>query len=234
MKIVPTPDWFLTSDVLIDIFSFVILSIIFILAFKNYKLSEKKSTLHLGIGFFLLAISELALIVTKLPLYYDTAITSQIGTAVVTYDIVRTVDVFYYAGFFLNRLLVLLGLYVIYKLPLERVSGEFFLYVYFITIISVMSQPYYYVYHFTTLIILVFIINKYYKVYLKEKIINTKILAGVFVILAAAQLTFLFSKLSYLYAIGQSIQLVGYITLLMLIIKIIKDGKKEKPSGNSA
>ena len=232
MKIVFTPDWFLTSDVFVDIFSFITLFLIFILAFKNYKLSEKKSTLHLGIGFFLLAMAELAIIITKLPLYYDTAITSQIGTAVITYDIVRTVDIFYYAGFFLNRLLILLGLYIIYKLPLERISGEFFLYVYFITIISMMSQPYYYIYHFTTLILLVFIINKYYKVYLKEKITNTKILSGAFVILAIAQLIFLFSKLSYIYAIGQSIQLIGYIVLLMLIIKIIKDGKKEKSRGD--
>ena len=232
MKIVFTPDWFLGSDVSIEIFSFLILFIISILAFRNYKLSEKKSTLHLGLGFLFIAIAGFASVIAKFPIYYDFGIVKEIGNAVVNYDIVRTVDVFYYICFFFSRFFTLLGLYVLYKLPLERISGEFFLYVYFITIISILSQPFYYVHHFTALLLIIFIINKYYKIYLKEKAGNTKILVLAFAILGLAQVVFLFSKLAFIYAVGQMIQLIAYIALLMLIIRIVQDGKKEKPSGN--
>ena len=232
MKIVFTPEWFLGSDVSIEIFSFVILILVSILAFKNYKLSEKKSTLHLGLGFLLIALAELASIAAKFPIYYDFGVVQNIGSAVVNYDIVRTVDIFYYICFFFSRFLTLLGLYVLYKLPLEKISGEFFLYVYFITIISIMSQSFYYIYNFTALIIIIFIINKYYKIYLKEKIRNTKILVLAFAILGVAQIIFLFSKLAVVYVAGQTMQLIAYIALLMLIIRIIQDGKKEKPGGN--
>ena len=232
MKIVFTPDWFLTSDVFINIFSLIVLIFITSLAFKSYKMSEKKSALYLGLGFLLIALAEIATIITKLPLYYDVGTISQIGSAVVNSDIVSTVDIFYYIGFFFSRFFTLLGLYVLYKLPAERVGGEFFLYVYFITIISMLSQPFYFVHHFTALILLVFIINKYSKIYLKERARNTKTLVVAFVLLAFGQWIFLFSKLSAIYVLGQLVQLAGYITLLMLIIKIIQDGKKEKQSGN--
>src|SRR3989344_8947647 len=232
MKIVPTPEWFLASDVFINLFSFLTLVLICMLAFKSHKMSEKKSSFYLGLGFLFIAIAELATVLTKLPLYYDLDAIQQIGLAVVNNDIVTTIDIFYYIGFFFSRLFALLGLYILYKLPTERISGEFFLYIYFITIISILSQPFYFIYHFTALILLVFIINKYTKIYLKERSKKTKTLVIAFVLLAIGQATFLFSKLGAIYVLGQTIQLIGYITLLILIIQIIKDGKKEKPGGN--
>ena len=232
MKIVFTPDWFLTSDILIDVFSFVILLVFFMFAFRSYKLSKKRRILYIGIGFLLIALAELSNIMTKLPLYYHTQIVHQIGAAVVSYDIVKTVDIFYYFGFFFDRILTLLGLYLMYKLPLERVSGEFFLNIYLIVIISLMSQSFYYVYHLTALILLIFLINKFYKIYRKDGVTNTGILVMAFVLLALSQMVFLFSELNYVYVTGQFIQLASYLMLLILIVKIVKDGKKEKPSGN--
>ncbi|MBI2042910.1 hypothetical protein HYT25_00800 [Candidatus Pacearchaeota archaeon] len=232
MKIVFTPDWFLTSDIFINLFSFIVLAFVCTLAFKSYRMSEKKSSLYLGLGFLLIALAELATVITKLPIYYDFSPIKDIGTAIVTNDIVSTIDIFYYIGFFFSRLFTLLGLYILYKLPAERISGEFFLYIYFITIISILGQPFYFIHHFTALILLVFIVNKYTKIYLKERAKNTRTLVVAFVLLAIGQWVFLFSKVGAIYVLGQIIQLTGYITLLMLIIKIIKDGKKEKPRGN--
>ncbi|MBI4116163.1 hypothetical protein HY449_00280 [Candidatus Pacearchaeota archaeon] len=233
MKIVFTPDWFLTSDVLIEVFSFLTLLSFFALAFQSYRLSKKKSVLYLGFGFFLIALGQLASILTKLVLYYDTGVTHGVGVAVITYNIVRNVDIFYYLGFFFFRLFTLLGLYTIYKLPLEKFAGEFFLYLYLITIISWMSNSYYYIYNLTALVLLIYIINKNYKMYLKDKVKNTRIVVFAFSVLAVAQFIFLFSQLRELYAVGQVMQLASYIILLILIAKIIKDGKKEKPSGNN-
>ncbi len=125
MKIVFTPDWFLGTDVLIEIFSFIILFVFFYLSVKAYKLSRNKNSLYLGVGFLLIALAELATIFTKVVLYYDTTFTQHIGQVIVTYNVVKSVDIFYYIGFFFHKLLTLLGFYVIYRLPLKKkFSGD--------------------------------------------------------------------------------------------------------------
>ena len=235
VKIVFTPDWFLTSDVLIEIFSFLILCLFFMLAFKSYQLSKKKSVFYLGLGFFLIALAELSTILTKIILYYDTDVTHEIGKAIITYEIVKSVDIFYYLGFFLQRFLTLLGLYVIYKIPYDKkLTLDLLLSLYLIFVAALLSNSMYYFYHLTALVLLVFISRNYYKVYRKKKIRNTRILAFAFVILALSQTIFILSKLnSLLYATAQLIQLAGYIILLILIMKIIKNGKKEKQGGDN-
>ena len=170
MKIVFTPDWFLTGDVMIDLFSLVILALFLSLAFKSYALSKKKSVLYLGIGFLLIAAAEFVTIITKLPLYYNTDITTQIGTAVLSSNIVNTVDVFYYVGFFLQRFLTLLGFYVMYRLHYEnKLTKDFLMLLYFIFVTALLSHSIYYFYHLTALIFLASIIDNYEKTYRSEE-----------------------------------------------------------------
>ena len=108
MKIVFTPDWFLGGDVLVEGFSFLILLIFFILSIRNYRLSKNKKDLYLGLGFFLIAIAEIATILTKVVLYYDFNITQQVGQMIVTQQVVKSIDIFYYIGFFFHKFLTLL------------------------------------------------------------------------------------------------------------------------------
>jgi len=228
MKIVFTPDWFLGQDFLIEIFSFMILFLFFFFSIKSYKLSKNKKVLYLGIGFLLIAIGELSTILTKLVLYYDTTITQNIGQIVITYAVVKSVDIFYHLGFFLHKFFTLFGLYIIYRPPLKRISGDFVLTTYFIIISALLSQSFYYVYHITALIFLFLIINNYCKIYKKSKLANTKILLIALSLLAISQIIFILSKLSQLYVIAQNIQLISYITLLVLIMRISKNGKKKE------
>ena len=109
------PSWFKGSEIFIDFFSFIVLSIFFILSLKYYKLCKKKNFLYLGIGFLLIAVAQLASIFTKFVLYYDTSFTQNIGQMVITYRVVKSVDIFYYAGFFFQKLLTLLGFYLFYN-----------------------------------------------------------------------------------------------------------------------
>jgi len=228
MKIVFTPDWFLGQDFLIEIFSFMILFLFFFFSVKSYKLDKNKKVLYLGLGFLLIALGEISTILTKFVLYYDTTFTQNIGQMIITYEAVKSVDIFYYLGFFLHKFLILFGLYIIYKLPLKKISGDFFLTTYFIAISALLSHSLYYIYHLTALIFLFLIINNYCKVYKKNKSANTKILITAFSLLATSQIIFMLSKLPQLYVAAQNIQLISYITLLILIMRISKNGKKKK------
>lgn len=229
MKIVFTPDWFLTPDVIIEIFSFAILFLFFYFSVKSYKLSKNKNSLYLGMGFLLIALAEFATILTKIVLYYDTTFTQQVGQMIITYKVVNSVDIFYYIGFFFHKLFTLLGLYIIYRLPLEKKSiGDVLIGICFILVSALFSQAFYYLFHLTALILLVLIISNYCKIYDKNKTENTKILIIALSMLALSQMILILSKLNILYVIAQIIQLVSYIILLILIMKILKYSKYGK------
>jgi len=230
MKIVFTPDWFLGADIFIELFSFAILSLFFILSIKNYKMSRNKNSFFLGVGFLLIAFAEIFTILTKLVLYYDTSFTQQVGQMIVTYNIVKSVDIFYYIGFFLHKFFTLMGLYIIYKIPSKKGTAEdFVLVVFFIILSSLFSNIFFYIFHITALLMIGLIISSYREVYRKNKSKNTNLLVISFGLLALSHIIFIMSNLNVLYVIGQSIQLVSYIILLVLIIRITKHGKKKKP-----
>ncbi len=229
VKIVFTPDWFLNNDVLIDVIIFMVLLLFFAFSIRSYKTTEKKSILYLGIGFMLIALGELSSILTKIVLYYDFNLTREIGRAIITNEILTSVDIFYYTGFFMTRFFTLLGLYIIYKIPAERkLTTEFLLIIYLLGVTAVLSQNIPYLYHLTAFVLLFLIVRNYFRIYRENKLTNTKILLIAFIMLLFSQVIFIFSNLNYFYVVAQSIQLASYIILLGLIIKIQKNGTQEK------
>lgn len=234
VKIVPTPDWFIGKDVIIEVFSLIVLIIFTVIAYRYYKLNKNRNILYLGSGFGLIAIAQLATILTKLVLYYDIGPSQQIGQAIITSQIVNSVDLFYYAGFFFHRFLTLLGIYIIYRLPRDRKSiGDYVLVLYFILISSFLSGEIFYLFHLTALFILILIIEKFFFVYKENRFLNTKILIVAFSLLALSQLIFVLSTVDFLFVLGNIVELISYTIFLALIIRIWKYGKEKKPYGNN-
>ena len=237
MKIVFTPDWFLNFDVLIESFGFMILGLLFLFAVQAYTLSKKKSVLYLGFGFLLIALGELSTVFTKLILYYDSSVTSGIGEAIITKGFISSIDIFYYTGFFFHNLLILLGLYVIYKLPDVRKKSDpadFALTLYLIFMIVILSNSIYYLYHLTAFIILALIVRDYVRIYIGNKSKNSPFLISAFSLLAVSQIMFIFSFVDVIYVLAQTLQIISYMILLILMVKITQNGKKAKPNGNNA
>ncbi|MDP3992567.1 MAG: hypothetical protein Q8P79_03630 [Nanoarchaeota archaeon] len=234
VKIVPTPDWFIGKDVIIEFFSLVVLIIFAVLAYRYYNLNKNRNILYLGTGFGLIALAQLATILTKLVLYYDFGPTTQIGEAIITSNLVSSVDLFYYAGFFFSGFLTLLGLYIIYRLPRQRKSvGDYLIVLYFALISSLLSREIFYIYHLTALFILVLTVEKFSWIYKKNKFFNTKILMMAFGLLALSQLIFVLSTVDILFVLGNVVELISYTIFLALIIRIWKYGKEKKPYGNN-
>ena len=234
VKIVLTPDWFLGTDVLIEFFSFAVLFIFSILAIRSYKLNKNRNFLYLGWGFGLIALAQLAAVITKLVLYYDIGPSQAIGNLVISAQIVGSVDIFYYAGFFFQRFLTLCGLYMIYRLPrLKKSFGDYLLVVYFMLLSAILSTSFYYLFHLTSLFLLTLIVTNYYEIYRKNKFVNTKILLVAFSMLALSQLMFILSSIDAIFVLASFIELISYLGLLFLGIKILQHGKKKKPNGHN-
>lgn len=234
VKIVLTPEWFIGKDIMIEAFSLIVLVIFTVIAYRYYKMNKNRNILYLGSGFGLIAMAQLATILTKLVLYYDIGPSQQIGQAIITSQIVNSVDFFYYAGFFFYRFLTLLGLYILYRLPRERKSiGDYAIIVYFVLISAFLSQEIFYLFHLTALFILILIVEKYSWIYEKNRFFNTKILMLAFGLLALSQLIFVLSTIDILFVLGNVVELISYTIFLALIIRIWKYGKEKKSYGNN-
>lgn len=234
VRIVLTPDWFLGFDVLIEFFSFVVLAIFSFLSIQSYRMNRnKKNFMYVGIGFTMIAFAQLASILAKVFLYYDITLVQQVGTAIITNNVVSSVDIFYHIGFFFYRFLTLAGLYIIYSLHHRKISLEnYFFFAYFIILSAILNAQIYYLFHLTAFFILLMIVRNYYRIYKENKFLNTKILITAFSILALSQLFFIFSG-GTLQATANVIELISYALLLFLAIKIRKDGKKKKQNGDN-
>jgi len=220
------------KDVMIEVFSLIVLIIFAVIAYRYYKLNRNRGILYLGSGFGLIALAQLATILTKLVLYYDFGPSEQIGEAIMTSQIIGSIDFFYYAGFFFYHFLTLLGLYIIYRLPRERKSiGDYALVLYFILISTFLSKEFFYLFYLTALVILILIVENYVRIYRENRFFNTKILIVAFSILAFSQLIFILSTIDVLFVLGNIIELISYTILLALIIRIWKYGKEKKPHG---
>lgn len=232
MKIVFTPDWFIGKDVMIEAFSFLVLFVFCILAIKYYHMVKDKKFLYLIYGFGLIALSNLASVFTKMVLYYDFGPSKQIGEILVSTYAIHSVDIFYYLGFFAQKLFILLGLYLIYRLPRKNKSNIDYLIVLYFIIISILgSENFFYLFHLTALILLAMIVKNYYKLYKKNKFNNTLILTISFTLLGLSQLIFILSEIDNIFVLANIVELISYGFLLGLIIKILENGKKKKQDG---
>ena len=227
MEITFTPAWFFSADLFIEAFSFLVLLIFFFLCWRNYDLSKKKSFLYLGLGFLLISAAEVSIILTKLAIFYKILLFQGIGNLIPSYTFLDSLENIHHVGFFIYHLMTLFGLYIIYKIPSQKKSfGDFVLGVYFIILSAFFSEFAYYLFHITTLILLILILGNYTEIYQKNKLQNTKILIIAFGILAISQLIFILSPLDKFYVAGEFLQLFSYVILSVLMVRIFRVSKK--------
>ncbi|MBW6442420.1 hypothetical protein K0A97_01395 [Patescibacteria group bacterium] len=229
------PEWFLGKDIMMGIFVLIVLIVFFVLAFKGYRLSKNKSLLNLGIGFGLIALAQIANLLTKFVIYYDTPLISSIGTMIIQSGVVNSVSILYGLSFFFHRFLSLLGFYLIYRLPKEKkgYGGDFALVIFFILISAFISKEQSYIFNLTALFLLVLISINYYDLYKKNKFFNTKILFMGFMMLTLTNLIMVFGNFDFMFITGSFLELISYTVFLGLIIKILKNGKETRKNGNN-
>ncbi|MCD4760259.1 hypothetical protein K8R33_05240 [archaeon] len=227
-----SPEWFYLPSTIIDFFSFIVIISISLISLRYYRLNKlNKKYYYLAFSFFLVGMSFLFKLITNLTVYYDQI--SPINNPEIiktTVDTIISYNIFSYLTFAAFTFLNLLGLYYLYSVyNKEQPKSSIFLIAYFILITTYFSQLNYYIFHLTALILLGLITTLYIKKYQISKYPNTKGLAYSFGIIAISQLLFIFTKIGNLfYVAGEIIQLGGYALLLLIIKKVLNDGKKTK------
>ena len=230
MNIIYSPEWFYGIDMIIDLFSILVLSLITIFSLKCYKINKKnKNYFWLAMSFMILAISFLFKILTHFTIYYDIIREEALGFFSLTYKTVAILDILYAIGFLGYMFLSLIGLLILYEIyQKNRLKQNIILLIYFIMIASYFSTSKYFVFHLTSLVMFIFITLNYFKNSLKKRTRTSNLLAFSFLIITISQLIFIFIVLNtLLYVFAEITQLLGYVLLLITFIEIVKNAKKK-------
>ncbi len=228
IRVIYSPQWFYGKDIVIDLVSVFVLLLIAFFSFKYYKIRKNKNYVYFGLSFILLSVSFLFKILTNFTIYFHVLETKNIGFLTLTYQTIKTSDVLFIVGFLIYRLLTLFGLYMLYSVYYDQPKTNILLIAYLILVSTYFTQSAYYIFHLTSLILLVLLTIQYSKTYIKNKNNATRMLASSFGIITASQILSIFVSISTkFYVVAEIIQLIGYVILLFSFLTVLRHGKKK-------
>ena len=228
IQVVYSPKWFYGKDIIIDSISLLVLLLIAFFSFKYYKIKKNKNHIYLGFSFCLIALSFLFKILTNFTVYYNVLETHNFGLLTLTYQTTKVSEILFYAGFLAYRLLMLVGLYMLYSIYVKQPKSNILLVIFFILVSTYFSQSAYYIFHLTALFLLALITVHYCKNYFNTKNKSTKILASSFGIITLSHLFSMLANLSTrFYVIAEVVQLVGFAVLLASFLMVLSHGRKK-------
>lgn len=229
IELIFTPRWFSGGDIFIDTVCLLVLALIALFSFKYYKLeSKKKNYFYLALSFSLLALAYFFKILINFSILTEIIQTRNLGFVTFTIETIKSSDNLFFVGFFLYRLLLLIGLYMLFLIYQKHSKPTILLILYLILISIYFSQSYFHIFHLTTLVFLVLITAQHFKRCKLYKTSTTKMITISFALLSFSNLIFLLVKINSLfYVIGEIIQLSGYILLLVTFITVLKNGQKK-------
>ena len=229
IELIYSPRWFFGKDIVIDIVSIIVLSLISFTAIRFYKINRKKSYLWLFISFLMIALAFIFKIISNFTLHYTREVAQNFGFVVIVYRSFHYSFLPYYVGYLLYRLFMLFGLYALYSIYTKQKKEQIFLISYFLIVLTYFGLSAYFLFHITALILLSLITVRYLQNYRRNPTVTGKLLYYSFLIITLSQVVFAFIGLSnYVYVSAELVQLLGYILLLITFIMVLHYGKKKK------
>ncbi len=223
--------WFYGKDILIDIFSSVVILLIFLRVITYYRIKRKEIRYkYLLYSFGFLALSFLLKIFTHAFIYYNATETRHVGLITVIYQTLVNSDLLLIISLFLYRIFSILAFYFLYLVYAgKQPKYGILLTVYLILLMGYLSHFEYYIFHLTSFVFLGIISLSILSNYSRVKFRKTAYLADSFIIIMLSQGFFmLLGAADLFYILGEIIQLCGYIMLLFIFMTVLRDGKKKR------
>ncbi len=230
IELIYSPAWFYGKDIMIDIISILVLLLIAYFSVRYYKIDSRNKNYLLFAGSFgIMALSFLFKIITNFTLYNTVIQTKQFGLFTFTYNSLQSTDLLFSAGFLIHRILMLVGLYMLYSIYSRTGRSTAALILYLIIISMYFSRSAYYVFHLTALILLMMITMQYWYNHRKVMHDASRWLFWSFSLITLSQVVFVFMGLNSVYYVAaEMIQLLGFGALLITFFKVLQDGKKKR------
>lgn len=216
------PTWFYGIDYIFDLVSVLVGLLISYFSYRTYRYTSQKKYFYFSASFFLVALAFIAKILATIPIYSKELRVEKVGLITVTSQIINKVTWVNQFGVSIARLVMLLAFLVLVLVSLKINDKKIIaLLIYLLIISTTLVSASYIVFHITLLIMLSILFLSYRKNYLKIKSLNAKLVMCSFFVLLISQIFFIFEGLvKHFYVIGESIQLIGYLILLIAVIKM--------------
>ncbi len=228
VQVVFSPKWFWGKDIFIDSISAFVLILIAVFVTRYYRINKSRNYLYFAISFYIIALSFLSKILINFTIYYQILHTQVIGSIQYTQTILRSSEILAISGLFFYRLLTLGGLFILYSIYEKQSKANILLMAFFIITSVFLSKEEYYIFYVLSFIFLGIISNRYYQNYKKNKKKETAMLAASFAVITLSQVPFiLVSFTKHLYVVGEAMQLIGYIILLVTFVSVLKHGREK-------
>ncbi len=226
-----TPQWFNGWDVVFEAVIFIVALLIAAYSFRIYRFSKETRFAYFSLAFLLIAIGFLLKAATSGILYY-TPIRD------VAADVLRPLagqrlefsSLLYRAGFFFQMIPVLGGLLLVFFISQKSRArltkfyevSQIALFIYLVTLISIVSNFKYFVFYLTSAVLLGLIVLNYYKNYLNAgRNKNAYQVMWAFLLILLGNLLFVFVFIwQTLYAVAEVLLLLGFLLLLFTYSRI--------------
>lgn len=233
LEVTPGPLWFSGPDFIIDLISVVTLLLIGFFAWKFYSMDkDNKKHLMMFLALAVLGASFIFKILTYLILYSTTFSVEVLNIFGQLVYYLEPNNFYFSISFIIYAVLTLTGFYLLYTIYDPKISSSTSLLIfYFILVVALFSENAYLFMHLTAMMLSVLITFALWKNYKKNNLNSTKNLAISFGIISFSRIFFIFASFySSMYVLGETIQLVGFIILLITFISVLKNGKKTRTS----
>lgn len=218
------PEWFISTESILTIVSFIITLIISIYSYKVYRLLNNKKYYYLAVGFFSIALGFLFSLISNSVIIFFHSFATLAGYI----PLMRT-SYFYTASLVLYAFLILSG-YVIFSCLALGVRNKRVIFA--LTLIALLSavlirqtRSFTFFYFFAFVLLAVHIVPYMHDNYKKQKSKGSYIVFLAFLLLAIANFIFIGINLygAVLFVVGNSISFVAYV---LLLINLFLVGKK--------
>lgn len=214
------PLWFLGVDAGFELFSVIVLALVFWLSFKAYKLTRDFKYKYFTAGFGALAIAFLSKAVTDL--WLTLAFVVKRGIPPPSQAIENIGEVFlagYLVFIFMSLIAGVLLVTSTFKVRERRVL---FLMALLVLTPFYLSASYSTSFYLLSLIIYIFIALHFMQNFARRKSVASGLVAVAFSLIAVAQGMFLFDILKQkFYVVAHLAQLTGFMLLLVLLLKVL-------------
>ncbi len=237
MALILPPQWFFAPDLIIDVFSFLLLLAFTIISLSYYKMSKNRSFFYLGISFLLICLGEFFEIFMNLKIYYDLTNIFHLGDVIIASRVAQPLQIVNYLGGLFHKIFVLIGFYFLYyaskkenKDPKFEKSSRWnhLIIVYLLVVLAVLTANVHQLFALTIALFSVIIFLNYNRVYRETNSKKSLVLSIAFIILFIGYMMQAFINNPMTYILANLLQLVAFIILLCLIISIFYHGKQLK------
>jgi len=230
IQLVYSPLWFRGKDIIIDLFSVIVILLIAFFSLKCYNLNKKnKNYFFLALSFIFMAFSFFFKILTNFSVYTKVIEEKKILMITYIYETIKPHYLFSFLSSELQKSFMLIGLYLLYVvLDKNKSRLDHFLIISLLLVITHLSHYNRHLFYYITALVLLLVITiKYYFMFKKNKQKTTKMLAYSFAIISISQFFFFFMfRYRVFYVIGEIVQLIGFIGLLVSFVLVLHYGKK--------